>query len=96
MIHEEDSGVRDVLLASLKDMEETEYILACYELHFFMLLHLSPYTVYNLHFIFYPPIKFLRNSANETNGFQSICFKYLNSDNYIVMRIFSCLKSVLK
>ena len=36
------SEVRNVLLASLKDMEETEYFLACYELHFYMLLHLSP------------------------------------------------------
>ena len=27
------SGVRNVVLASLKDMEEMEYFLACYELH---------------------------------------------------------------
>ena len=36
------SGVRNVLLASLKDMEETEYFLACYELHFLYAASIVP------------------------------------------------------
>ena len=36
------SGVRNVQLASLKDMEETEYFLACYELYFFICCLIFP------------------------------------------------------